>query len=208
MRHFIEDRHVANLENPGEGKLSASSDIPAGLSAKGAARRRFARAGAGASAGAIITLASQPAMATLVCTSPSGAMSGNLSKHNHSVPCVGVKPDHWCSNHYSWQGAYTNGDAKYHLTFPTTSRCLQLNAYTCFEIVDPNKVPSAHDPDRVAMHIMATLLNVRSKRIGFLTENQVRAIWNSYAATGTYQPTYSVSWNGAQIVNYLKSTMS
>jgi hypothetical protein len=208
MRHFIEDRHVANLENPGEGKLPATSDIPAGLSARGAARRRFARAGAGASAGAIITLASQPAMATLVCTSPSAAISGNLSKHNQTLACNGLSPGYWKNHHSAWRSAYTNGTSLFKLTFPTTSRCSQLNVYSCFDIVDPTKVINGHDPQNVAMHIMATLLNVRSKKIGFLTEAQVLAIWNSFAATGAYKPTSTIAWNGTQIVNYLKSTMS
>jgi hypothetical protein len=209
MRHFIEDTDVANLEHPdGEGKLPVTNDISAGMSAKGAARRRFAKAGAGASAGAILTLASQPAMATLVCTSASGAVSGNLSRHNQSVACAGLSPGYWKTHHSAWRGAYTNGQSLYKLTFPTTSRCSQLNVYTCFDIVDPIKVTNGHDPNNVAMHIMATLLNVRSRRIGFLTENQVLAIWNSYAATGIYKPTSTVTWGGAQIVAYLTSTMS
>ncbi|MDB5905925.1 MAG: hypothetical protein JWP34_39 [Massilia sp.] len=200
---------MANLEQPeGEGQLPVENDIPAGMSAKGVARRRFARAGAGASAGAILTLASQPAMATLVCASPSGALSGNLSRHNEATACNGLSPGFWKNNHSLWSGAYTNGTSKFQLTFPTTSRCSQLNAYTCFDIVDPNQVTNGHDPDNVAMHIMATLLNVRSNRIGFLTENQVMAIWNSYSATGTYKPTSTVTWGGAQIVAYLTSTMS
>jgi hypothetical protein len=200
---------VANLEQPeGKGQLPVDNDIPAGMSAKGAARRRFARAGAGASAGAILTLASQPAMATLVCTSPSGALSGNLSRHNQAAACNGLSPGYWKNHHSGWKGAYTNGTSKFYLTFPTTSRCSQLNAYSCFDIVDPTKVTNGHDRDNVAMHIMATLLNVRSKRIGFLTENQVMAIWNSYAGTGAYKPTATVTWGGAQIVAYLTSTMS
>jgi hypothetical protein len=209
MRHFNEDRHVANLEQPdGDGKFSAADAIPAGMSAKGAARRRFAKAGAGASAGAILTLASQPAMATLVCTSPSGFLSGNLSKHNGSLACDGCSPGYWKTHHSAWRGAGTNGSSKFYLTFPTTSRCQALNTYTCFDIVDPTKVKNGDDPNNVAMHIMATLLNVRSGKIGFLTENQVKGIWNSFAATGTYKPTAGVTWNGAQIVNYLTSTMS
>jgi hypothetical protein len=178
------------------------------MSAKGAARRRFAKAGAGASAGAILTLASQPAMATLVCTSPSGFMSGNLSRHNDSLACAGVSPGYWKNHHDAWRAAGTNGLSKFHLTFPTTSRCVQLNVYSCFDIVDPDKVKNGDDPNNVAMHIMATLLNVRSGRIGFLTVNQVMAIWNSFAASGTYKPTAGVTWNGTQIVNYLTSTMS
>ena len=201
---------MANLNQPDEdaGKLSVPEHGPATISAKGASRRRFAKAGMGVSGGVLLTLASQPAMATLVCTSPSGACSGNLSKHNTSVACSGVLPDYWQSHHWAWNGALTNGSSLYKLTFPTTSRCSQLNTFTCFDIVNPNTVTNGVDPDSVARHIMATLLNVRSKRIGFLTESQVMAIWNSYAATGTYKPTSTVTWSGSQIVAYLKSTMS
>jgi hypothetical protein len=200
---------VANLEQPrNEGKLPGADDIAAGISAKGAARRRFAKAGAGVSAGAILTLASQPGMAAAVCTSPSGFMSGNLSKHNHEVACAGLSPGFWKTHHEEWRGALTNGDAKFRQTFGTTSRCAQLNEYTCFDIVDPDKVKNGDDPNNVGMHIMAALLNVRSKRVSFLTENQVLGIWNSFAATGTYKPTAGVTWNGTQIVNYLTSTMS
>ncbi len=200
---------MANLNQPEEevGKPPVAQPVPSGMSAKGAARRRFVKAGAGASAGVILTLASQPAMATQVCISPSGACSGNLSKHNNSIACSGVSPGYWKTHHYAWKAAGTNGAALYNLTFPTTSRCSVLNPYTCFDIVDPIKVANGADPDNVAMHIMATLLNVRSKRISFLTESQVLAIWNSFAATGTYKPTSTVVWNGYQIVNYLKTTM-
>jgi hypothetical protein len=207
---FLRIEPVANLNQPDDevGKLPIAEPVPAAIGAKGAARRRFAKAGMGASGGVLLTLASQPAMATLVCTSPSGACSSNLSKHNTSAACTGVGPDYWKKNHSAWKGAGTNGGALYRLTFPTTSRCAALNPYTCFDIVDPNKVANGADQDKVAMHIMATILNVRSKRIGFLNESQVLAIWNSYAATGTYKATSTVTWNGYQIVAYLKSTMS
>jgi hypothetical protein len=199
---------VANLNQPDDevGKLPIAATVPDGMSSKGAARRRFAKAGVGG--GVILTLASQPAMATQVCLSPSAACSGNLSKHNNTIACTGVSPGYWMTHHSAWKSAITNGDAKFHLTFPVTSRCSGLTPYTCFQIVDPRQVANGADPDNVARHIMATLLNVRSKRIGFLTENQVLAIWNSYASTGTYKPTQGVTWNGYQIVAYLKSTMS
>jgi hypothetical protein len=201
---------VANQHQPDAeaGKLSVPEHA-SGISAKGAARRRFAKAGIGASGGVLLTLASQPAMAaTLVCTSPSGAISGNLSRHDTAVACEGLSPGFWKTHHEAWQGALTNGDAKFHRTFPTTSRCAALDAYTCFDIVDPDKVVNGADPNNVAMHIMATLLNVRSKRIGFLNENQVMGIWNSYALNGVYKPTSTVTWGGSQIVAYLTSTMS
>jgi hypothetical protein len=201
---------VANLNQPEQevGKLPVAEHIPSGMSSKGAARRRFAKAGAGASGGVILTLASQPAMATLVCTSPSGAYSGNLSKHNDSVACEGLSPGFWKEHHEAWHSASTNGTSQFRKTLGTTSRCSALDKYTCFDIVDPSLVTNGDDPDNVAMHVMATLLNVRSKRIGFLTEIQVLGIWNSYAASGTYTPTVGVTWNGSQLVAYLKSTMS
>jgi hypothetical protein len=201
---------VANLNQPDEeaGKLPEAGHVPAGISAKGAARRRFAKAGMGASGGVLLTLASQPAMATLVCTSPSGACSGNLSKHGNTAACDGVSPGFWKNHHEAWTGALTNGTSKFNLTFPTTWRCSGLNAYSCFDIVDPDKVTNGDDQNNVAMHIMATLLNVRSGRIGFLTEGQVMAIWNAYAQTGVYKPTSTVTWGGSQIVAYLTSTMS
>lgn len=198
---------MANLEQPdGEGSLPAADGRGAGISAHGAARRRFAKAGA--SAGAILTLASQPAMATGTCTSPSGFLSGNLSRHNHQVPCSGLLPLYWRDHHYSWRSAGCNGKSKFSDNFPTLSRCSHLNTYTCYDIVDTSKVTNRDDATDVAMYIMATLLNVRSGRIGFLTETQVKEIWYAYASTGVYKPKAGVSWSGREIVNYLSSTMS
>ncbi len=199
---------MANLEQSGpEGSAPAAAAEPGtGITAKGAQRRRFAKAGAGASAGVLLTLASQPAMAT-VCTSPSGTMSSPGSRKTPTVACGGRSPGYWKTHHYAWRGAYTNGDALFKLTFYCGGHCSPLAKYSCYGIVDPTVVSNGDDKDNVGMHIMATLLNVRSKKIGFLTENQVLAIWYSYAQTGTYKPTAGAVWDGAKIVAYLKSTM-
>ena len=190
------------------GAAPGSEQVAAGLSAKGASRRRFARAGAGAS-GVILTLTSQPGMASLVCASPSGSLSGNYaSHHNMTERCNGVSPGYWKTHHEEWPGGATFGNSLFKYTFPCTSRTAALRIYKCFDIVDPGVVANGADPNNVAMHIMATLLNVRSGRITFLTELQVKAIWNSYAASGTYKPSAGIVWNGAQIVIYLTSTMS
>ncbi|MES2758048.1 MAG: hypothetical protein V4693_11800 [Pseudomonadota bacterium] len=184
-----------------------AGDNPAGMTAKGAGRRRFARAGAGASAGVLLTLASQPAMA-VVCTSPSGTVSGNSSRKTGLHQCVGRSPGYWKTHHDEWRRlASTNGDALFRLTFYCGGKAYPLTKYSCFDVVDPDKVTNGDDPDNVAMHIMATLLNVRSGKITFLTTNQVLAIWYSYATKGTYTPTVGVTWGGAKIVDYLTSTM-
>ncbi|HZV66181.1 MAG TPA: hypothetical protein VFG03_14840 [Telluria sp.] len=189
------------------GAAPGSEQVAAGLSAKGASRRRFARAGAGAS-GVILTLTSQPGMASLVCASPSGSLSGTYaSHHNISERCNGVSPGYWKTHHEEWPGGTTFGNSLFKSTFPCTSSTAKLKVYSCFDVVDPDKVTNGDDPNNVAMHIMATLLNVRTARITFLTELQVKAIWHAYAATGTYTPSAGVTWNGAQIVTYLTSTM-
>jgi hypothetical protein len=184
-----------------------TDQLAAGLSAKGAARRRFARAGAGAS-GVILTLASQPGMASVVCASPSGSLSNNYaSHHDQNEKCDGVSPGYWKTHHEEWPGGAAFGNSLFKYTFHCTYHTAALRPYKCFDVVDPEIVLNGADPDNVAMHMMCTLLNVRSHRITFLTELQVFNIWNSYASTGTYAPSAGVIWNGAQIVAYLKSTM-
>lgn len=104
--------------------------------------------------------------------------------------------------------AATNSSAKFAATFPLTSRCALLATCTCMDVVTPQKVANGADPNNVAMHIMATLLNVRSKKITFLTEPQVKKIWTDYSFDGTYSPVPGKVWTGAKIVEYLTSTMS
>ncbi|HEU4373003.1 MAG TPA: hypothetical protein VFS02_05915 [Telluria sp.] len=199
-------------EDRDTGKGVAPDAAPTALSASGLSRRRFGKAGAGVSAGVLMTLVSQPGMAqTALCVSASGAASANLSYHSdHLVACQGVSPGFWKNHPEAWPTANTNPDTKYLALWNTgrVSRISPLSPYSCMQVLNPQEVVNGADPDNVAMHIMATLLNVRSGRIGFLTENQVRAIWVSYSQTGTYQPSAGITWNGAQIVDYLKKTMS
>lgn len=188
-------------------KATPAADVAAGgITAKGAQRRRFAKAGAGASAGVLLTLASQPAMAT-VCTSPSGTLSGNNSRNQARCTGGGYRPEYWYANHSSWRYAGTNGDANFSQTFYCGGRGAALVKYTCFQTVDANKVPITDDPSRVGMYFMATLLNVRCGRITFLTEAQVLAAWYSYAQNGYYKPNSTTTWYARDIVNYLSSTM-
>jgi hypothetical protein len=197
-------------EDGDTGKGGAPDATPTEISASGLSRRRFGKAGAGVSAGVIMTLVSQPGMAQTLCVSASGAASANLSYHSeHLIACAGRSPGFWKNHPEAWPSAGTSTDTKYLALWNTSrvSKSAPLSPYTCMQVVTPQEVANGADPDNVAMHIMATLLNVRSGRIGFLTENQVRAIWVSYAATGTYQPSAGITWNGAQIVDYLKKTM-
>ena len=110
--HFEENHTVANEnqhndvpQQPGVPPQPAMAD--AALGARGASRRRFARAGAGAT-GVLLTLASHPGMACSVNVGPSGYQSAvTAAKHgmkvsnapkNHSA---GLPPRYWASG-YGW----------------------------------------------------------------------------------------------------------
>jgi hypothetical protein len=60
----------------------------------------------------------------------------------------------------------------------------------------------------VGRYMAAALLNARSGRTPVLDETGVRTMWNDLVTHGYFEPTAGVQWSGAQIVAYLKSTMT
>lgn len=193
----------------------------AGMGAKGAARRRFAKAGLGAT-GVILTLASKPGMASVTCTSASGFASGPHASQSPGVICEGRSPGYWKNWPDEWRNAYTSPAAKFGDVF-TATRNPELAALTLMEVLQPPKQEEPKggkkgggngggpvidvDPDNVARHIIAALLNARSQKVPPLSEAKVFEIWNEYTVTKTYSPRPGTDWNGASIVFYLKTTM-
>ena len=169
-----------------------------GLTPAGATRRRLAGLGA---SGVLMTLASNSAMADMVCKSPSAALSGSLaSRSPEAVACVGRSPGFWRNHESAWCGIR-----------PTDRFCDHLHPggdpafrqVSCMGIL----VPKKYDHQKVARHIMATLLNVTSGKIGYLSEETVRAMWREFVTTGSYVPTAGAKpWNAADLVLYLEST--
>ncbi|MFP5392411.1 MAG: hypothetical protein ACLGI6_12855 [Gammaproteobacteria bacterium] len=172
------------------------------LGSKGAARRRLASAGA---SGVLMTLASQSAMAALVCESPSGSLSGGLaSKKPGGSSCAGVSPGYWKTHKSAWNGLGVKWDSLFNSVFNCAGRP-GYSTVSCGNIL----THQSFDTNNLGMHMMATLLNVRSKRISFLTEAKLQEIWKSWLTTGTYTPSKGATpWTSADIVLYLKSTMS
>lgn len=89
----------------------AKQDSAPSLTAQGAARRRMAGLGL---SGVVLTVASNNALAEMVCKSPSGALSGNLNPngHNSHAPkntCDGRSPDWWLKNRDSWPSGVKPG---------------------------------------------------------------------------------------------------
>ena len=172
-----------------------------GLSPAGASRRRLAGLGA---SGVLMTLASQSAMAGLVCKSPSGALSGNLaSRQPASVACAGLSPGYWKTHPEAWAAAAVALDTKFHKLFYCSGQP-GYSSVGCKDILEHKDF----DSNNVGMHMMATYLNVASGKISFLTIEDVTSMWKEYITTKQYIPaTGAKPWNAADIVVYLSSTM-
>lgn len=193
------------IEQEKEGGDSLPEQSPAstdGLSPAGASRRRLAGLGA---SGVLMTLASQSAMAGLVCKSPSGALSGSLaSRKSAGVTCAGLSPGYWKNHEESWAGAGVETNE----FFRNVLSCRGRHGYTSVRCID---ILSHQDYDisNIGMHMMATYLNVASGRISFMSIESVCAMWDEYMRTGAYVPsTGAKPWNAADIVLYLSSTQA
>lgn len=200
------------------------------LSAKGAARRRFTRAGLGAS-GVLLTLASQPGMAQTICTTPSGSLSGGLqSRAPQTVVCQGLSPGYW-KGHNDWPAGYTRDTLNTQgivsgtgTLFTDGARGFPVSSLKKKSASGGSTVPTSYDSpyctfDRIldhqdfddqnfGMHLAATMLNIKSGRISFLTADQLVNMWNEVRTRGWFEPTANVKWYPYDIVNYLKGTMS
>lgn len=190
---------MANHEQQDEIPEDTSDQAQSPLSSQGAARRRMAGLGA---SGVLMTLASNNAMAALVCKSPSNALSGNLTSQRPggSVSCQGRSPGYWKNHPGSWPSdvAMTDNFSKY---FPCQE---PLASVTCLGILRKQKA----DHHNVGMHLMATYLNVATGRIGFLSRDTVVGMWTEYYNTRQYVPAEGATpWSASQLVDYLASTM-
>jgi hypothetical protein len=193
----IQDQHDAR----GASDLAASSGGQ-GLGAKGASRRRFAKA-AGAGAGVILTLASQPGMATEVCASPSQSLSlAHSGKPGAIVACSGRSPGYW-KNNEAWPGGVDRNSTLFGAVFS----CGYGSDYAKTTMLKMCS-PCDFDKFELGAHITATYLNVLSGLINFLTLQDVKDIWYEVSHSGVYKPSAGVIWQPYQLVDYLKKTMS
>ena len=201
-------------KNPPVSPDTQTASVPQ-LDAKGLARRRFTRAGAGAT-GIILTLHSQPGMAIgeAVCVSPSGYMSMKPGASASPQQACGYNRSHgyWKTHASAWKGdAGIAPEAKFGRLFLCAGKYLGLAKVSLMEIVDPNDTVKAIDTNNVAMHTIAALLNARAARIigtpSVLPEARVMEIWDSFVTKGYYSPGAGATpWSGSEIATYLQST--
>ncbi|MFL6673685.1 MAG: hypothetical protein ACJ8LG_10380 [Massilia sp.] len=189
-------------QHDGKAGAPAAPQAPASLSNHGAARRRFAKAGIGAT-GVLMTLTSQPGMATDICTTPSGSLSGGLKSHHGPAPvCSGVSPGYW-KNNTSWPSGCKPTTRFGHIFTCNPKNSSTYGATDCLTMLSHQDF----DQSNLGMHLVASYLNILSGRISFLSVQALQKIWTDWQSTGYYSPAKGVSWNSADIVLYLTGTM-
>ncbi|MEX5745734.1 hypothetical protein [Massilia sp. X63] len=170
------------------------------LTPRGAARRRLTKAGLGA-ASVLWTLDSRAQMKTMVCVSPSGALSGGLSSNyaNKPAACEGKSPGYW-KNHTGWPVATDKAFGDVFACNVTNSAT--YGTKTLLEIVKG----CDFDKYNLGKHLVATYLNVQSGRIGFLSVATLQQMWRQLQGQGYYQPAKGVFWSPEQTKRYLEAT--
>jgi hypothetical protein len=167
---------------------------------KSAGRRRFGKSGIAVS-GVLVTLASGPVLGDIVCKSPSGALSGNLSSHGTPPVCTGVSPGYW-KNHTDWPIA--NRDTVKFKTVFTTTPGSPYGTVTMLTLLDHQD----YDTNNLGMHLVAAYLNAMAGRTPFLTVETIKSMWTEIQTVGYFTPTAGTHWTSAQVVAYITSTQS
>ena len=181
---------------------------PLSLSQRGATRRRLAKAGIGA-VGVLSTLESRATMSPMMCKSPSGALSGGLSSHYGPAPvCNGLSPGYWKNHSQSWPISTTTWFADVFYVSGNRSYCTikaKNTSLLCSTMMNMLS-HQTFDKYNLAMHAVATYLNIRSGKINFLSVETLLNMWYEVQTKGYYSPTAGVKWNAEQVKNYLQAT--
>jgi hypothetical protein len=189
-------------------------------------RRRFTRAGVGASA-VILTLTSRSVLAQATCNSPSGFASANLSQHNHDAgSCDGVTAARWLDPNRQWPvpketrfvdifGSSslmfrTGTPQKFYDAFPSRAnkkdlppgqaKNSSLDEATLYEALNGSETPA------VVKSIIAAYLNFRAGLNKYPSDLQAIAIFKEWQANGVYAPSAGIKWTEDDILNYLGAT--
>jgi hypothetical protein len=191
-----------NQENNG------NATPPLSLSERGATRRRLAKAGIGA-VGILSTLESRATMGPMICKAPSGALSGGLSSHYGPAPvCNGLSPGYWKNHPEAWPVPTTTWFADVFYVAGSRRSCnvkTRNTNYLCSTMMNLLE-PRDFDRYNLAMHAIATYLNIKSGKIGFLTVEKLLNMWYEVQTKGSYTPMAGSTWTPEQVKNYLAAT--
>ena len=188
-----------SARNPGNpSEPSAVGPVP------NAGRRRLLQAGVSA-APVVMTVVSRPVLAsTGNCQAPSGFVSGNASNANLAF-CQGLPPDQWVQPQNTWPSLYNRTTTLFKDVFapdligsPTFLAVLQSGATSGQAGIASLCVAAALN--------VATPLAIPSTIYTLAT---IQHLWHEYA-TGdhVFHPTPAAVWNEAEIIDWLRTTMS
>ena len=168
-----------------------------------AERRRWLKAGLSTTP-VLMTVASRPVLAQ-TCVPPSAYVSLGASAPGMYGECLGFGPDTWTGSS-SWPAPYTP-DSRFNDYFEPN-----LNGNPKFsDTLGYGNISNVTDTvHRVARYVTAALLNNASGKVpeSVLKAMTIQHIWTEFARTGSFAPTAGASWSAAEIVDYLKSTMT
>ena len=173
------------------------TQVPPGLVAEGAKRRRLAKAGLGA-AGVLWSLQSHSALASNLCATPSAFGSAGLNSSNRTeVACTPLSPSSWCGQ-YSWPCSKSQkfgdvfecrGDVK-----------TAFGGSTLLEVMKFNK----HDRIKLGCHLAAAYLNVKSGRMTTLDVPTLKRMWLELTyGSRLFKVSANKVWSAEDVVFYL-----
>jgi hypothetical protein len=188
-------------------------------------RRRFNRAGIGASA-VVMTLASRSVLANMTCSTPSGFHSANLSHQGRTgepINCSGLSYQDWIGidqwnppRTMSFNEAFgvipredlfvgapvtaasmtTTGTGVGAATL--SSNVLKLKDATLEQAMVGSQTPL------VVKHLIAALLNARSNRSTNPSAETVTSIFAYWNVHNSYEVSAGIKWSTDQIIEYLR----
>ncbi len=167
-----------------------------------ASRRRFGKATSVAASGVIATLASRSVLGDVLCKSPSGFLSGNLSSHGAPPVCQGRSPGYW-KNQDRWP-IQNRKTAKFSSVFA----CNGYSRYRSVTLLDLLSGKNNDDSHRLGKHLVAAYLNAMNGWTPFLTVERIKSMFSEWQTSGYFAPTAGVKWDARQIVEYLKTTQA
>lgn len=229
------------MENSGHEETKPAVDSvkpPTAGNVPNPSRRRFNRAGVGASA-VVMTLASRSVLANMACTTASGFHSANMSHHGATeaaaVDCNGLSYQDWMSTE-QWNpprtalftekfgtiardelvvGAPTTPPANQGTSASTsTSTSSSSGAATMTSNVLKLKdatleqAMSGSETPLVVKHLIAALLNASGRRSTNPSIEIVLKMFAEWNSSFSYEVAAGVKWGTPEIIEYLSYTQT
>lgn len=215
----IEDRHTSETLGAQVPAVHGAPSTAPVLSAKGAARRRWAKAGAGTT-GVLLTLYSQPGMACTYCgLKPSGALSAmdqgkTAAQLSHHAPCTegGRLPSYWAGVVPS-NILFGDFFACTSIPFANVQGKALLNGeVVCMDRSNNYAVVTCNTNYQkrdiyVAQYLAAAMANYQQGLVKTVDVEILQGIWKQWSASRSYSPVPGRTWSDQDIIAYLRGTM-